>query len=73
MKTTIAIATAFLIALSFWCGTEYGLKNCIDCSDLQQQVSILTTYKTSQEYYIADEKRKNAAFLEVIEMMRAEE
>ena len=69
MKSTIAIAIAFLFALCFWCGTKYGLKNCMDCGALKQQVVILKTLNTSQGWYLADEQRKNAAFHEYIEEM----
>ena len=69
MRSATFIAAAFLIALSFWCGTNYGIsKTTPDCSEYQQQIEILSTLNSSQEWYIADEKRKNAAFLEVIEM-----
>jgi len=69
MKSILSIAVAFLIALAFWCGVKHERKNASNCSHLQQQVTILKTINSSTEWYLADEQRKNAAFLEVIEGM----
>ena len=72
MKTTLCIAIVFIGAIGFWYGTKFGLKSCMDCGELQLQVDVLTAYKTSQEWYIANERRKNSAFREIIEMVEAE-
>ena len=70
MKTILAISVALLISLSFWCGRWHERKSIPNCSRLQQKVTILEAKNSSTEWYLADEKRKNAAFLEIIEMER---
>ena len=73
-ENIICIIGGFIgvIAISFWLGVNYGYKN-QPCSDdlrqAQQEITYLQTKNSSQEWYIADEKRKNAAFLEYIEEM----
>ena len=69
MKTALAFAIALLIAMSFWLGALWGNQNQTCHDDLkhaQQESTYLQTKNSSQEWYIADEKRKNAAFLEYI-------
>jgi len=73
MKPILSIAIAFLFALFFWCGAKYGLRNCMDCGALKQQVIILETANSSISWSLANEQRKNSAFQEVIEMNMGEE
>jgi len=68
MRAILFMAIAFLISLSFWCGINHGLKNCMDCGALEQQVIILKTANSSISWTLANEQRKTAAFQEVIKM-----
>ena len=74
--TTVAVIVTFLAVwasvLCFWLGALWGInKSRRQLSGYEAEISILKTNLSSQEWYIADEKRKNAAFQEVIEMDEA--
>jgi len=68
-KTITAMIVAALIAISFLIGVKSGInRSRSQLSKTKTEISILRTKLSSQEWMIADEKRKNAAFQEVIEM-----
>jgi hypothetical protein len=68
-KTITIMIVAALIAISFLIGVKSGIdRSRSRLSKTKTEISILRTKLSSQEWIIADEKRKNAAFQEVIEM-----
>ena len=71
---TIIIMFCIVIVLSFYMGMQAGHERCLTETIRadKEMVDILKTLRTSQEYYIADEKRKNAAFQEVVEIYMGE-
>lgn len=69
MKTLILTTIAFFIGISssLYVGYQYGKEDMrADLKAAHQEIEVLRTYKTSQEYYIIDAKRKEAAFEEIV-------
>ena len=67
----VIIFTA-IIPITFWMGTLNNKTSCTQYQDkvqkLQQEITILKTKNSAMEWQLADERRKQAAFEEIVRM-----
>ncbi len=73
MKIALTISILFIIGISFFLGYWFAVFETTDIyrdqlKKAQMEIRWLETKASSQEWYIADEQRKNAAFREYIEL-----